>query len=139
MKRLLRSGEGGTATEFALILPALILVLMVLIEGSRVLNVWMIVSNESREAARYGVAYRQEIAATPACPLSCEVASHATTQLGQMLNPTWLQPLTVCAPDDGCPSSVEVTTSYTVNTITPIIQALKPSITVSAHAQMRLE
>jgi hypothetical protein len=47
--------RGQALVEFALILPVLLMILMVLIEAARVFSAWLIVENVAREAARYAV------------------------------------------------------------------------------------
>src|SRR5512139_1531667 len=59
-KRLLskltrRRSRGQAMVEFALILPVLLILLMVLIEVARLFSAWLIVENSAREAARYAV------------------------------------------------------------------------------------
>lgn len=50
-----RRTRGQALVEFALILPVLLLILMVLIEVARLFSAWLIVENSAREAARYAV------------------------------------------------------------------------------------
>src|SRR3972149_156408 len=50
-----RRSRGQAMVEFALILPVLLMVLMVLIEGARLFSAWLILENVVREAARYAV------------------------------------------------------------------------------------
>src|SRR3972149_2832903 len=50
-----RRSRGQAMVEFALILPVLLIVLMVLIEGARLFSAWLILENVVREATRYAV------------------------------------------------------------------------------------
>ncbi len=50
-----RRPRGQALIEFALILPVLIVILLVLIEVARLFSAWLIVENVTREAARYAV------------------------------------------------------------------------------------
>jgi hypothetical protein len=50
-----RRSRGQALVEFALILPVLLILLMVLIEVARLFSAWLIVENSAREAARYAV------------------------------------------------------------------------------------
>src|SRR5512143_494828 len=50
-----RRSRGQAMVEFALILPVLLILLMVLIEVARLFSAWLIVENSAREAARYAV------------------------------------------------------------------------------------
>ncbi len=51
-----RAEHGSTITEAAFLLPVLLLMMMGIMESSRVLGAWLVLTNETREAARYGVA-----------------------------------------------------------------------------------
>jgi hypothetical protein len=52
------NGERGTsAMEFALVLPAIVLVIYFLMEGAILLQTWARVEHASREAARYGAIF----------------------------------------------------------------------------------
>lgn len=50
----LRDSKGQTTVEFALVAVVLILIIFGVIEGGRVFSSWLIITNEAREAARYG-------------------------------------------------------------------------------------
>ena len=50
-----RRSRGQAMVEFALVLPVLLILLMVLIEVARLFSAWLIVENSAREAARYAV------------------------------------------------------------------------------------
>src|SRR5512147_769134 len=50
-----RRSRGQAMVEFALILPVLLMILMVVIEAARVFSAWLILENSVREAARYAV------------------------------------------------------------------------------------
>jgi hypothetical protein len=50
-----RRSRGQALVEFALVLPVLLMLLMVLIEVARLFSAWLIVENSAREAARYAV------------------------------------------------------------------------------------
>jgi len=51
----IRGEKGQSLVEFALVLPVLVLLLVGIIEFSRLLSVWLVVSNGAREGARYGI------------------------------------------------------------------------------------
>jgi len=50
-----RRSRGQAMVEFALVLPVLLILLMVLIEVARLFSAWLIVENAAREGARYAV------------------------------------------------------------------------------------
>ena len=58
--KLLRSERGATITEVAFLLPVFILMLMVIMEGGRVLGAWMVLTNSTRETARWVIAGNQQ-------------------------------------------------------------------------------
>ncbi len=50
-----RRSRGQALVEFALILPVLLMILMVVIEAARLFSAWLILENVVREASRYAV------------------------------------------------------------------------------------
>lgn len=50
-----RRSRGQALVEFALILPVLLIILMVVIEAARLFSAWLILENVVREASRYAV------------------------------------------------------------------------------------
>ena len=46
--------QAVTIVTFALVAPVLMLILFGTMEMGRVLSAWMVITNEAREAARYG-------------------------------------------------------------------------------------
>jgi len=143
MRRFVHSERGATTAEFALILPVLLLFVMGLMEGSRVLNVWMVLTNETREAARYGIAGVRDATSTGAVSptLVSDVTSYAQSSIGQMLDTT---PLTVTVPApatdaSGFPISLTVTASYQVTIVVPLVSDVLGTVPVSATSTMRAE
>jgi Flp pilus assembly protein TadG len=57
LARLQRDERGTTLVEFALVAPALILVLVVALDFARALNAYVTITNASREAARYATVH----------------------------------------------------------------------------------
>lgn len=49
--------KGVSAVEFALLLPVLVLIIFVIIEGGLVLYNQQVITNASREGARVGILY----------------------------------------------------------------------------------
>src|SRR5690349_21253451 len=136
--RLLRSERGATITEAAFILPVFILFLMIVMEGGRVLGAWMVLTNSTRETARYLIVGQQQTNAQNACTTgnstdwTCVQNSlKATGQtfeqalVANMLSP---QPLVVTPSFTtdaiGRLSAVTVKATYTVHTLTPMVQKI---------------
>ncbi len=57
-KRLLEKTRGASAVEFAIILPLLVLLVFGIVELSLALYDQAMITNASREAARFGIVYR---------------------------------------------------------------------------------
>ena len=60
--------KGQALTEFALILPILLLLILGIIEGARIIWAFVTVQNAAREAARYAVTAGPGAAATGSSP-----------------------------------------------------------------------
>lgn len=168
--KLLRCETGATITETAFLLPVFLLFLMIIMEGGRVLGAWMILTNSTRETARWAIAANQQTDAyfgticggltgcqgncagqSDSATLSCVEAnltvaakSFETNLVGSMLDSSALSFAPSPSPsytDDGSASvsSVTLTTTYTVNTLTPMLQKLVSSFSVYSTATMRAE
>ncbi|HLG70960.1 MAG TPA: TadE family protein [Chloroflexota bacterium] len=140
MKRLVRSERGSTVAEMALILPVFLLILFGIVEGSVVLNTWMILTNETREAARYAIAGVRDGDTN----LVNEVKSHVTSDLSGLLNTGSLTvtvtPTTTTVNGTTTTTAVTVTASYSVALVTPYTQAaMGASVPVTVSSTMRAE
>ena len=132
----LREDRGSTAVEFALLLPALMTLLIGVLEGGRVLNAWVVLSNETREAARYGVAGVRDGDTN----LITEVNSYAQGRIGQTLDTTNLTVTTTVTPPSATDSgAVTVQTSYSVAMVTPLMNSIMGTVPISTQATMRAE
>lgn len=168
--KLLRSERGATITEVAFILPVFILMLMIVMEGGRVLGAWMVLTNSTRETARWAIAANQQTDAyfgtictgLTGCQGNCAGKSNSdlltcveanltvasksfeTGLVGSMLSSSALSFTPSPSPsytDDGSASvtSVTLTTTYTVNTLTPMLQNIIKTFSVYSTATMRAE
>src|SRR5512137_878994 len=79
-----RRSRGQAMVEFALVLPVLLILLMVLIEVARLFSAWLIVENSAREAARYAVTgvYDKKYCNAP-WSLPCTSADKATREAAE--------------------------------------------------------
>lgn len=144
MKRLARCERGVTSVELAVIMPVLLLFLIGLMEGGRILSFWIILTNESREAARYGAIHDYSPYCSSSSSWNTCVTNFAQQNVGLMISGT---PVTVVTPDtrlqmssDGLtPLASTVTLRYTLATATPLMQAILPQVTVETSATMRAE
>lgn len=151
--RLLRSEEGVAVTEMAFMLPVVILFLMAILEGGRVLSMWMVLTNSTREAVRYTVAGQRQAAAQAGCTTSGSIdwtcvrtAVTATAQsreqaiVSSMLDTTVLT-VTPSYTNDatGAPAALTINATYPVHTLTPVVHAIVSTFNVSTSATMRIE
>ncbi|HEX6510902.1 MAG TPA: TadE/TadG family type IV pilus assembly protein [Chloroflexota bacterium] len=164
MKRFFRSERGSTATEFALIAPVLLLFMFGIMEGSRVLNAWIVLTNETREAARYGIAgqtlYNASTGSPPAVntnSLTTAITNVLTANVGQMLDRSQLSTPAIayqcndgdatwyssCATDSTAasyePSAVSVAVTYSVPMVTPLMSSVMGTVPVRVQAVMKAE
>jgi Flp pilus assembly protein TadG len=165
--KLLKSERAATITEVALILPVFILFLTAIMEGGHVLSAWMVLTNSTRETARWAIAAQQQNAALfgtictglTGCQncsgksgsglqscletnLTAAAENSEKSLLGKMLNPANLTfSPTPSYTDDGAGSVTSVTLSatYNVNTVTPLLQKLVKTFHVYTSATMRVE
>lgn len=129
-KLLLKSQRGQAMVELALVLPILLMLFMGIVEFGRIFGAYMIISNLSREGARYGV------------------VGHDDTQIQNLIisQKAWLDEskLTITiAPlyaqrDKG--DTLGVTVDYPVELIVPVIANILPNpVNLSVQCFMRVE
>ena len=118
MKRFLGGEEASSVAELALVLPLLLLILFGIVEGGRVLNAWMILTDETRRAARWAVAGVRDGDTN----LAAEVQAMASSDLSSVLSDT--PTITVSTTTDSVlTTSVTVSASYGVPMVTLFTQA----------------
>jgi Flp pilus assembly protein TadG len=118
-----------------LIMPLFLLILFGIVEGAEVLNVWMILTNETRQAARYAVAGVRDGDAN----LATEVTNFVQTDLGSVLNTTGLT-VTVSVANNGlAPTWVTVKANYSVPMQTPFTRAVLGAVPINVNSVMRAE
>lgn len=112
-----RTGErGAAAVEFALILPVLILLVMGLVEFSRVFNIQISLSNAAREGAR-----------TMAIHNDAGMAATAAIAAAPSINPAITDGQIAVTPGDcAADDTVEVTIDYDVALMTGFFGATIP-------------
>ena len=133
--RLLRAKDGDTVTELALILPVFLLILFGIVEGSQILGAWVILTNETRQAARYGVAGVRDGDSN----LTTEVQAQFGTDVKSLLPGAVTTTVTVAG--DGIETTaVTVTANYSVALQTPFTQAaMGASVPIQVTSTMRAE
>jgi len=136
VKRLLRSNEGATVTELAFILPVVLLFLLGTMEVAHALGVWVTLTNEAREAARYGVAGVRDGDSN----ISTEIQTYAKDRLAGTLDITKLTITPTVVPVAGSTAgTVTVIEQYPLTFATPFMQQLMGTVTVTGQAVMRAE
>jgi len=130
VNKILHSKKGQALVEMAFVLPILILLIMGIVEFGRILNSYLIITNASREGARYASIQStdSEIQA---------VVSNLTVTLDQQdLNVV----ITPTASNRVSGSSATIRIDYQINIITPIISNIVPNpFGITAQTTMRVE
>ncbi|TAK27603.1 MAG: pilus assembly protein [Chloroflexota bacterium] len=138
---MFRKDERGlAATELALVLPLLLLILFGIIEGGRIFSAWLEITNDAREGARYGAVRAGDPAATPT--LLADVRSYVTKKAAGLVDTdpskfsVIVQQLNTGTPD----ASFSVAVSYTMDIYMPLVQQLLPNpLHLYAKSVMRAE
>lgn len=140
MKRLLSGQRGGTLAETAILLPVLLLMVMAIMDAGHLIYDWVVLTNATREAARYGIAAERSLFESQAV-LTADVHSHAVSQVSALLDPATLDvEVTVAMDSSGLfPATVTVDTNYTVPMITPLVKAIRANLPITVSSVMRAE
>lgn len=120
----------------ALLGPIFFFLTLGTMEVSRVLSAWMVITNEAREAARYGaVNYgRTDIDVAGA------VRERVDQRVTGMLSRSGLTPAPQVAVTAGPPRQVAVTISYQVDLVVPVVRRVLPDpFPLTARSTMRGE
>ncbi len=136
MTRFGRSEEGTTLAETVLLLPVLLLILFGIVEGSRALNAWMVLTHETREAARYGIAGVRDGDTN----LVSEVTSFVQIDTASILSGSPGITVTTTTDSYGSTTAVTVAASYTMPMETPFTKAIFPNgVPINVSSTMRAE
>jgi Flp pilus assembly protein TadG len=145
-ERRLRSEGGGVAVEFAILLPVFLLLVFGIVDFGHAWYMKQLVSNASREGARYGTRYTTNSAGTHTLPsaLSPTIASWITTQYTSLL-PSDAN-LQVTAGGTGYTSgtagadlSVQVTATKNWWVVGSLVPGLGSSVNVTSTTVMKVE
>ena len=154
MKAMNHRQPAVTIVSFALVAPFVLLLLFGTMEMGRVLNAWLVITNEAREAARYG-AVTFDSTRDPASEQAAEqtaVRAYVHQRLSGVLDQKYL----TREPDvDVCPSAsisrcattpanasprVQVSIYYQVPLVVPLVSRLLPNpFPIAARSAMRGE
>ncbi|MBI4507549.1 MAG: pilus assembly protein [Chloroflexi bacterium] len=124
------------SVAFVLLAPVLLLVLFGSLEGGRVLSAWLVITNEAREAARYGaVNYGREDVS-----LATLVRDHLDERLRGVLDERGLSPATSVLVTAEESPHVVVTVAYEVDLVVPVVRDVLPNpFPLVAQSTMRGE
>ena len=141
-RHLQRREQAATVVTFALIAPVFLLIVFGTMEMGRVLNAWMVITNEAREAARYG-AVTYDAAADPSTEAPAEkaaVSAFLTRRLNGVLNQQNLSPAPDVTITTEARPRVQVTIYYKVPLVIPLIKNILPNpFPIAARSAMRGE
>ncbi|MBI2863991.1 MAG: pilus assembly protein [Chloroflexi bacterium] len=124
-------------TEFAILAPMFFLLIMILVEGGRIFSTWLVITDEAREGARYGVVGYGDPARQPT--LVQDVQNYVANRIGTTMStdPTRFA-VNVQLNSGG--QLLAVTVNYNVDIVTPLVQGLLPNpFPLKAVSAMRLE
>ncbi len=122
-----------SVVSFALLAPLILLLLFGAMEGARVFSTWMVITNEAREAARFG-AVRYGTDALPQ-----QVSTYLDDRLTGVLAKSGLVPSPTVAVNETT-QMVTVTVYYQVPLVIPIVRDVLPNpFPLAARSAMRGE
>lgn len=130
--------RGNTMLEFALIANVLILIMFGIIQGGLIFSSWLIITNEAKEAARYGVVGVGDPARQPT--LATDVLNHVTQRTTGVLDQSQISATAVLGPDPSTPQWLRVQINYQVEVLAaPLLSWFPQLIPISAVSVMRTE
>jgi Flp pilus assembly protein TadG len=143
MRRTLQHRQSAvTVVTFALIAPVFLLIVFGTMEVGRVLNAWLIITNEAREAARYG-AVTFDAGADPSAELAAErtaVRAYLAQRLQGVLDQRYLSPQPDVTLTTEARPRLQVTIYYRVPLVIPVVSNVLPNpFPVAARSAMRGE
>jgi hypothetical protein len=120
--------KGQDLAEFAITLPILLMVLVVIVDLGRITYSYSTIYNAAREAARYGIINPYDTAGIENRALSIAVGLDAST-------------LTITSSIDEDADTIEVIVDHDFLVVTPFADSLLPSnpLPISSRVTMRIE
>lgn len=128
MKKMRNKPFGQSMTEFAIVAPVLILIILIIVDLGRITYAYSAVHNAAREGARYGIIH----------PVDTTDIETTARQYAIGLDQT---KLTVVPLYNGLTNTITVTVSYEFRTASYILQFLtgQNSFTLQAVSRMYTE
>jgi Flp pilus assembly protein TadG len=142
MTMLPRRDKAISTVSFALIAPVFLLIVFGTMEVGRIFNNWMIITNEAREAARYG-AVTFDATQSPATEQATEraaVTAYLAQRLNGVLDPRYLTPAPDVTVTSDARPKIQVTIYYQVPLVIPIVSRVLPNpFPIAARSAMQGE
>lgn len=133
-----RESKGQALVEFALIAWLLILMFFGIIEGGRIFSSWLIITNEAREAARYGAVGVGDPGRQPT--LVADVQNRVFQRTSGVLDASQLGATATLGPDPNTPQWLRVQINYKVEILAaPLLAWFPKFVPLSAVSTMRTE
>ncbi len=134
VRRSIKESRGEATVEFALIAVILILVTFGIVEGGRIFGSWLIITNEAREAARWGAPRVPDRAG------AADVGTMVRQRTQGVLDQAELTPTATLGPNPADPQWLTVRIDYNVRLFSPPLFAFIPNpVPISAISTMRTE
>ncbi|MDP2659337.1 MAG: pilus assembly protein [Dehalococcoidia bacterium] len=133
-----RDSKGQAMVEFALIAMLLMLIFFGIIEGGRIFSSWLIITNEAREAARYGSVGVGDPARQPT--LAADVQNQVVQRTTGVLDQSQLSAFATLGPDPNYPQWLKVQINYNVEILAaPLLVWFPKFVPLTAVSTMRTE
>ena len=140
--------RGQTLAEFALVAPVLIVLILGIIDISRLYQAWVTIQGAAREGARYGVTGREDCPISSPNRLAC-IQYHAAQRAKNLTNSvtdltvtvrSWDYPDYADPPTEGDPGQqcdvLEVQVEYDFTPSTPLIGSIFGPVHLTAREQL---
>ncbi|MFH1594928.1 MAG: TadE/TadG family type IV pilus assembly protein [Pseudomonadota bacterium] len=134
--RLARRTEGAAAVEFAIVLTCLLLLITGIMDFGHAFFVKQIVTNASREGARYGVVYQEP---RPTEPEIKEKVNFYLESAGLTDPSTTTVAVVPGTGATGTPLTVTVSSTKTWWVINRFVPGLEDTVVIDAQTRMRYE
>ena|SRR5215207_10167837 len=132
-----RREQAVSTITFAFLAPVLLLILLSTMEAGRVFSAWLVITNEAREAARYGAV---NYGRTDLGPLDDAVSAYITQRLRGQLDTREMYQAPRVLIGAGGTSQVDVTIFYQVRLVIPLVSDVLPNpVPLAARSVMRGE
>lgn len=128
--KVIKNKKGQSMVEFVLILPVFLLLLLGMVDMSRILTANFVIENASRNAARIGVVSNSD----------ADIVNAITTSTSNLDASNLSYSITPSQSSRGPGDALTVTINYTVDINTPIVSnIIGTSVSIEGETIMRVE